>query len=79
MFCAYSESVNMPRTKARLRKTQCLQCGAILYGSTKALKASVGMTCGCGGRFEISNAEDRELVRVRIARELETPEVGVQP
>ncbi len=59
----------MNRSKSRLRKTQCDKCGAILYGSTAALKASAGVVCGCGGRFQVVHAEDRELVNERKAEQ----------
>jgi hypothetical protein len=51
----------MKRSKSRLRKVECGQCGCILYGSAAAL--SQGLPgCACGGSFTVPKLADLEVI-----------------
>jgi hypothetical protein len=45
-----------------MRKIECDECGAILYGSASALTRSGLPSCPCGGEYVIPNLRDRLAV-----------------
>lgn len=65
-WLAGADAPSRPPSRAkvgRMRKIECPDCGLILYATSAAALARVGLpACACGGAFTVPNLRDRLAV-----------------